>query len=92
MTTRFTFRRPLVAALLCACWLPVQAETTDLVEAYRAALAHDPTFAAAQARRDAGLEQGELARSAQRPSVNAGGSVVSFDVASGDVWPSCSPA
>ena len=75
MTSRFSFRRPLVAALLCACWLPVQAETTDLVEAYRAALAHDPTFAAAQAWRDAGLEQGELARSAQRPSVTAGGSL-----------------
>lgn len=62
--------RLLALALLAGPAL-ASAQTLDLIEAYAAALAHDPTFRAAQAARDAGLEDRILGRAQLLPTINA---------------------
>lgn len=46
-------------------------ETIDLLKAYEAALTHDPTHRAAQAARDAGAEEENIARAQLLPSISA---------------------
>jgi outer membrane protein, protease secretion system len=56
--------------LLALAW-PVAAEPVDLWKHYLAAVQHDPRFRAAQAERDAGLEERALGRSLLLPTLNA---------------------
>jgi outer membrane protein len=60
-----------VAAVLAL--LAVQAQGADLVDAWRAAQAHDPEFAAAQAARDAGQARREQGASLWRPTLQFSG-------------------
>ncbi|MCE3269894.1 MAG: TolC family outer membrane protein [Ramlibacter sp.] len=60
--------RALSIALLAAATAP--AWSLDLVEAWRAAAAHDPEFAAARAAREAGDTRRAEARALWRPTVN----------------------
>lgn len=62
------------------CWAIVmlsaaalQAQAADLLDAWRAAQAHDPEFAAAQAARDAGQARREQGASLWRPTVQFSG-------------------
>lgn len=61
--------RPLALAVLLAAAAP--AWSLDLLEAWRAAAAHDPEFAAARAARDAGAARRQEAGALWRPTVNA---------------------
>ena len=51
-----------------------------LADAWHAAIAHDPTFAAAQAQRDAGRARGSEARALWLPTLSATGSVARSDL------------
>jgi protease secretion system outer membrane protein len=63
--------------LLIGCWLGLaccaaaQAAPLDLLQAYEAALQHDPQLRAALAERDAGREQAVLGRAQLLPTVSA---------------------
>ncbi|SNT13801.1 outer membrane protein [Sphingomonas laterariae] len=59
--------------LATAMLIATPAGATDLVEAWRAALAHDPTIAGARASRDAGQEAEVQAKALGRPTVQAQG-------------------
>ncbi|WP_343698965.1 TolC family outer membrane protein [Caulobacter sp.] len=52
-----------------AMTIAAPAHATDLVEAWQAALAHDPDYRSAEASRDAGQEFAAQARALKRPSV-----------------------
>ena len=68
--------RRLLGLVAAACFAGVgPAGAVDLVDAWRAAQAHDPEFAAAQAARDAGQARREQGASLWRPTLQLSGAV-----------------
>lgn len=72
--------RTAALALLLLTSEAVFAGEISLTEAWHAAVAHDPTFAAAQAQRDAGRARGSEARALWLPTLSATGGIARSDL------------